>query len=159
MHSMKICSLLLLLNWTAIALADDFPAQLIKNSKSIHFRYSQTGEDEVSHWKISFSGEEIRSIEPFLRNLQPYKPEKLLFISAYTATLKTADKKYRFVFGDEKKGNLPVVFVFRHGGVKKVYRLTGDDAKMFRNMFENAMKNKVKVVEPYLIVKLPKPRG
>ena len=161
MHTIKICSFLLLMNWTSIASADDFTTQLIKNAKSLHFRYSQRGEKELSHWKVSFSGEEIRSIEPFQKNLQPYDhhPKKLLFLRSFSATLKTADKEYRLIFGDEYNSDRPIAFAFSHDGVEKKYRLTGHDAQMFRAVFENAMKNKIQVVEPYRIVKLREPGG
>ena len=157
MHNIKICSFLLLLNWTAIAAADDFTTQLIKNAQSLHFRYSQRGDEEVTYWKVSFSGEEIRSIEPLLKKLQPYDPERFAFMSSFSATLKASDKEYRLIFGDEKNPDRPIAFAFRHDGVEKKYRLTGDDAKMFRTVFDNAMKSKVQVVEPYRIVKLTKP--
>lgn len=151
-----LCLLAVALSTTA--LADNDAATVVSNALSLTLEHRQRHSDsEVYYWDVTFTGDEIRTLDELLAKAQPYQPKGIvLYIGFNSGELTTKQYTYDITIGIQKQEDQPVLFFLDDPKKKrpaKMYRLLGEDARKFMNYFNAALDAKTKDTKPDRILK------
>jgi hypothetical protein len=142
---------------STVAVGQENASSLVANARSLELEYWKwTPNNTVSYWDVSFSGEEIRTLDKLLARATAYEQEGLvLYITAFRGEFRTERQTFRISIGEQKLAGRPVLFLLREANAPKsrlMYRLLGEDARTFMTYFDEALESRTQNVKPDRVV-------
>ena len=156
---MKLCVILSILAATlsTATIGQENAAKFVESAQSVKLEYWKwTPNNTVSYWDVSFSGDEIRTLDKLLARATAYEQEGLiLYITSFRGEFRTERQTFSISIGEQKLADRPVLFVLREADAARsrlMYRLLGDDARTFITYFKEALEAKIRNVKPDRVV-------